>query len=128
MDCDEPWRAKADFVLKLIEGKWTDINWYDDVRRAIELNRCASAAPAALAKDDLQWFCSRASEVITFSDRAMSILGFNRNGDFHSTVHSTLRIANTTPASSTAKAECKAHAVRQITEVMSYSLYGTTCF
>ena len=124
MDCDELWRAKTDFVLKLIEGKWKDINWHDNVLRAIELNRCASAAPMALAKHH-QWFCNRVAEVITYADRAMSILGFNHNGDFHSTVHSTLRIANTTPASSTAKAECKAHAVRQITEVICGGRCGT---
>ena len=53
------------------------------------------------------------------ADRELSILGFNRKGEYHSTVHATLRIANTTPASSATKAECKAHAVRQITEVIN---------
>ena len=54
MECDELWRASADFVVKLIEGKWSTINWHDDVLRAIELERCKSAAPAAIANPDHQ--------------------------------------------------------------------------
>ena len=111
--------ARPDVVVKLIKGKWSKINWHDEVLRAMELERCKSAAPAAIANPDHQWFCRRADQVVTYADRALSILGFNRNGEFHSTVHATLHIANTTPASSTAKAECKAHAVRQIFEVMN---------
>ena len=119
MECDELWRASADFVVKLIEGKWSKINWHDDVLRAIELERCKSAAPALITEPDRQWFCSKSERVVTYADRALSILGYNRNDEFHSTVSGVLRVANTTPASSTAKAELKAHAVRQVAEVMS---------
>ena len=119
MECDELWRASADFVAKLIEGKWRKINWHDDVLRAIDLERCKSAAPASVANPDHQWFCSKAEPVVTYADRALAILGYNRNGEFHSAASAVLRVANTTPASSTAKVECKALAVRQITEVMS---------
>ena len=55
MESDELWRAKPDFVVKLIEGKWSKINWYDDVLRAIELERCKSAAPASAKSVDQQW-------------------------------------------------------------------------
>ena len=48
MESDELWRASADFVVKLIEGKWSKINWHDDVLRAIEIERCKSAAPASV--------------------------------------------------------------------------------
>ena len=119
MECDELWRASADFVVKLIEGKWSKINWHDDVLRAIELERCKSAAPASVPEPDRQWFCSKAERVVTYADRALAILGYNRNDEFHSTVSGVLRVANTTPASSTAKVELKAHAVRQVAEVMS---------
>ena len=119
MECDELWRASADFVVKLIEGKWSKINWHDDVLRAIELERCKSAAPPSIPEPDRQWFCSKAERVVTYADRALSILGYNRNDEFHSTVSGVLRVANTTPASSTAKVELKAHAVRQVAEVMS---------
>ena len=57
--------------------------------------------------------------MVTYADRALSVLGYHRNGEFHSAVHDILRVANTTPASSTAEAECNAHAVRQIIEVLS---------
>ena len=57
--------------------------------------------------------------MVTYADRALAILGYNRNGEFHAAATAILRVANTTPASSTAKVELKAHAVRQITEVMS---------
>ena len=87
--------------------------------RAIELERCKSAAPASVPEPDRQWFCSKAERVVTYADRALSILGYNRNDEFHSTVSGVLRVANTTPASSTAKVELKAHAVRQVAEVMS---------
>ena len=119
MERDELWRASADFVVKLTEGKSSEINWHDDVLRAIELERCKSAAPASIANPDHQWFCSKADRMVTYADRALAIQGYNHNGEFHSAVNAVLRVANTTPASSTAKAKCKAHAVRQITEVMS---------
>lgn len=45
-------------------------------------------------------------------------MGFDRNDEFRSAVQTTLRSAKTTPGSSAAKAECKAHAVRQIGELM----------
>ena len=87
--------------------------------RAIELERCKSAAPASIPEPDRQWFCSKAERVVTYADRALYILGYNRNDEFHSTVSGVLRVANTTPASSTAKIELKAHAVCQVAEVMS---------
>ena len=119
MDSDELWRANADFVVKLIEGKWSKINWHDDVLRAIEIERCKSAASASVKDVDQQWFCSRAALVVTYADRALSILGFNRNDEFHSAVSSVLRVTDTTPASSAAKAQLKEHAVRQIAELMN---------
>ena len=119
MESDELWRASADFVVKLIEGKWSKINWHDDVLRAIEIERCKSAAPASVKDADQQWFCSRAALVVTYADRALSILGFNRNDEFHSAVTSVLRVTDTTPASSAAKAQLKEHAVRQIAELMN---------
>ena len=119
MDSDELWRASADFVVKLIEGKWSKINWHDDVLRAIEIERCKSAASASVKDVDQQWFCSRAALVVTYADRALSILGFNRNDEFHSAVSSVLRVTDTTPASSAAKAQLKEHAVRQIAELMN---------
>jgi len=49
-------------------------------------------------------------------------MGFNRNcGEFGSAAQATLRIAKTTPGSLAAKAECRAHAVRQIIELMNAS-------
>ena len=119
MESDELWRASADFVVKLIEGKWSKINWHDDVLRAIELERCKSVAPASIGDPDRQWFCSQTALVVTYADRALAILGYNRNDEFHSTVSGVLRVTNTTPASSTAKVELKAHAVRQIAELMN---------
>jgi hypothetical protein len=119
MESDELWRAKPEFVVKLIEGKWSKINWYDDVHRAIELERCKSAAPASAKSVDQQWFCSEAALVVTYADRALSILGFNRNGEFHTTVTNVLRMTKTTPASSANKAQLKEHAVRQIVELLN---------
>ena len=119
MESDELWRAKPDFVVKLIEGKWSKINWYDDVLRAIELERCKSAAPASAKSVDQQWFCCEAALVVTYADRALSILGFNRNGEFHTTVTNVLRMTKTTPASSANKAQLKEHAVRQIVELLN---------
>ena len=119
MESDELWRAKPEFVVKLIEGKWSKINWYDDVHRAIELERCKSAAPASAKSVDQQWFCSKAALVVTYADRALSILGFNRNGEFHTTVTNVLRMTKTTPASSANKAQLKEHAVRQIVELLN---------
>ena len=119
MESDELWRASPDFVVKLIEGKWSKISWYDDVLRAIEIERCKSAAPASAKSVDQQWFCSEAALVVTYADRALSILGFNRNDEFHTTVTSVLRTTETTPASSAAKAQLKEHAVRQIVELLN---------
>ena len=87
--------------------------------RAIEIERCKSAASASVKDVDQQWFCSRAALVVTYADRALSILGFNRNDEFHSAVSSVLRVTDTTPASSAAKAQLKEHAVRQIAELMN---------
>ena len=53
MPCDDLWRASPGFAVKLIEGKWKDINWHDDVLRPILLERCTSSAPAAVADTDL---------------------------------------------------------------------------
>ena len=39
MECDELWRASSDFVVKVIESKWSKINWHDEVLRAIKLER-----------------------------------------------------------------------------------------
>ena len=128
MESDALWRASGDFVVKLIEGKWSKINWHDDVLRAVELERCKSAAPASIPEPDRQWFCSEAVRVVTFADRALSIMGYNRNAEFHSTVSSVLRVANTTPASSKAKVELKAHAVRQVAEVMSAAAFRYRAF
>ena len=119
MESDELWRAKPDFVVKLIEGKWSKINWYDDVLRAIEIERCKSAAPASAKSVDQQWFCSEAALVVTYADRALSILGFNRNDEFHTTVTNVLRMTKTTPASSANKAQLKEHAVRQVVELLN---------
>ena len=68
---------------------------------------------------DRQWFCSQTALAVTNADRALAILGYNRNGEFHSTVSGVPRVTNTTPASPTAKVELKAHAVRQIDELMN---------
>ena len=74
MECGELWRASSDFVVKLVEGKWSKINWHDDVLRAIELERCKSAASASVANPDHQWFCSKAERMVTYADRALAIL------------------------------------------------------
>ena len=67
MECDELWRASSDFVVKLIEGKWSKINWHDDVLRAIELERYKSTAPASVANPDHQRLCcSKAERVVTY--------------------------------------------------------------
>ena len=103
MPCDDFWRASPDFVTKLIEGKWKDINWHDDVLRAILLERCKSSAPAALADTARQWFCTRAVKVVTYADRELAVLGYDRNDTFLTTVSETLEIAETTPGSATTK-------------------------
>ena len=74
MECGELWRASSDFVVKLVEGKWSKINWHDDVLRAIELERCKSAASASVTNPDHQWFCSKAERMVTYADRALAIL------------------------------------------------------
>ena len=116
MECDELWRAKPDFVLKLIEGKWKNINWQDDVLRAIQLERCKSSAPAAIADVARQWFCRKAGKVVTYADRGLAVLGNNRNGEFFAAITTTLQVAETTPGSLTTTSNCQLHAVRQITE------------
>ena len=116
MPCDDLWRASPDFVTKLIEGKWKGINWHDDVLRPILNGRCKSSAPAAVADTDRQWFCPRAAKVVTYADRGLAILGYDRNSSFLTTVSETLEVADTTPGSAAAKSECQSHAARQIAE------------
>ena len=116
MPCDDLWRASPDFVTKLIEGKWKGINWHDDVLRPILNERCKSSAPAAVADTDRQWFCTRSHKVVTYADRGLAILGYDRNSLFLTTVTETLEIADTTPGSAATKSDCQSHAARQITE------------
>ena len=116
MACDELWRASPDFVTKLIEGKWKDINWHDGVLRVIRLERCKSSAPAAITDPARQWLCTRTDKVITYADRGLAILGYDRNSAFLTAVSETLEIAETTPGSATTTSNCQLHAVRQITE------------
>ena len=115
MECDGLWRASPGFVENLIIGKWGTINWFNDVLRGIELERCKCAAPAAITDPTHQWSGNRAGDVITLADRAIAIMGF-RNDEFRSAVQTALCTAMTTPGNSAAKAECEAHAVRQIDE------------
>ena len=128
MPCDDLWRASPGFVVKLIEGKWKGINWHDDVLRPILLERCTSSAPAAVADTDRQWFCPRAVKVVTYADRGLAILGYDRNSSFLTAVSETLEVADTTPGSAAAKSECQSHAARQIAErldaaSMRYRMY-----
>ena len=116
MPCDDLWRASPDFVTKLIEGKWKGINWHDDVLRPILLERCKSSAPAAVADTDRQWFCPRAVKVVTYADRGLAILGYDRNSSFLTAVSETLEVADTTPGSAATKSDCQSHAARQIAE------------
>ena len=98
---------------------WPGLGLADSQHTLTKLTRCKSAAPASVPEPGRQWFCSKAERVVTYADRALAILDYNRNDEFHSTVSGVLRVANTTPASSTAKVDLKAHAVRQVAEVMS---------
>ena len=116
MPCDDLWRASPDFVTKLIEGKWKGLNWHDDVLRPILLARCKSSAPAAVGDTDRQWFCTRSHKVVTFADRGLAILGYDRNSLFLTTVTETLEIADTTPGSAATKSDCQSHAALQIAE------------
>ena len=116
MPCDDLWRAGPDFVTKLIEGKWKGLNWHADVLRPILLARCKFSAPAAVGDTDRQWFCTRSHKVVTFADRGLAILGYDRNSLFLTTVMETLEIADTTPGTAAAKSECQSHAALQIAE------------
>ena len=80
------------------------------------LERCKSSAPAALADTARQWFCTRAVKVVTYADRELAVLGYDRNDTFLTTVSETLEIAETTPGSATTKSNCQLHAARQISE------------
>ena len=64
-------------------GKWSKINWHDDVLRAIEVERLKSAAPAAIEDPARQLLCRDADDVATYADRALAIIGYNRNNEFH---------------------------------------------
>ena len=86
---------------------------------AIRLERCKSTAPAAIADTARQWFCRRADKVVTYADRGLAVLGYNRNSEFHTAINATLHIAETTPGSSTITPNCQLHAVRQITKRLS---------
>ena len=121
MECNGLWRARPGFVDNITTDKWGTVNWYNDVHREIELERCKNAAPAAITDPALQWLGNCADDADTFADRAIAIMGFGRNDKFRSAVQTTLRTAKTTPGSSAAKAECRAHAVRQIDELMRAS-------
>ena len=84
--------------------------------RAILIERCKSTAPAAIADTDRQWFCTRAVKMLTYTDRGLAILEFDRNSSFLTAVSETLEIAETTPGSAATKSNCQLHAVRQIAE------------
>ena len=48
MECNGLWRARPGFVDNITTDKWGTMNWYNDVHREIELERCKNAAPAAI--------------------------------------------------------------------------------
>ena len=124
MECDGSWRASPDFVEILITGKWGSMNWFNDVLREIEIERCKSNAPAAITDPAHQWFgdvalADRAGDVAKLADRAFAIVGFDRNGKFRSAAQIAINTAETTPtATAEIKANVEAHVVRQIDELL----------
>jgi hypothetical protein len=119
MECDGLWRASPGFVENLITGKWDTINWFNDVLRGIELERCKCNAPAAITDPAHQWFGDCAGDVVTLADRAFAILGFDRNDQFRSAAQVAINTAKTTPtATAEARASLEAHAVRQFDELL----------
>ena len=54
--------------------------------------------------------------MVTYADRGLAILGYDRNSLFLTTVTETLEIADTTPGSAATKSDCQSHAALQIAE------------
>ena len=64
---------------------------------------------------DEQWFGPRGNGTIDAADRALAVLGWDRNDAFYTRAHAAVRFAKTTPGM---EAERKAHAVAQIKEML----------
>ena len=115
VDEDNTYRAPAAFVENLLCGKdWDSLEFHNACVRELDVTRCATTACASCSSDE-QWFGPRSSDTIDAADRALAVLGWDRNDTFYTRAHAAVRFAKTTPGT---EAELKAHAVSQIKEML----------
>ena len=108
VDEDNNYRAPTTFVENLLCGKDLDsLEFHNACVRELDVTRCASTACASCSTDE-QWFGPPGNDTIDAADRALAVLGWDRNDAFYTRAHAAVRFAKTTPGT---EAELKAHAV-----------------